>query len=64
LKVGLAVQKQALELGVNVYPGGGSIDGIRGDHVLIAPPYTVTEAEIVTIVSVVLEAYRKVVSRL
>jgi adenosylmethionine-8-amino-7-oxononanoate aminotransferase len=64
LKVGLAVQKQALELGVNVYPGGGSIDGIRGDHVLIAPPYTVTEAEIETIVSVVLEAYRKVVSRL
>lgn len=64
LKVGLAVQKQALELGVNVYPGGGSIDGIRGDHVLIAPPYTVTEAEIKTITSVVLEAYIKVVSRL
>jgi adenosylmethionine-8-amino-7-oxononanoate aminotransferase len=64
LKVGLAVQKQALELGVNVYPGAGSIDGIKGDHVLIAPPYTVTEAEIETITSVVLEAYRKVVSRL
>jgi adenosylmethionine-8-amino-7-oxononanoate aminotransferase len=64
LKVGLAVQKQALELGVNVYPGGGSIDGVRGDHVLIAPPYTVTEAEIKTITSVVLKAYMKVVSRL
>jgi adenosylmethionine-8-amino-7-oxononanoate aminotransferase len=64
LKVGLAVQKQALELGVNVYPGGGSIDGIKGDHVLIAPPYTVTEAEIETITAVVLEAYRKIVPRL
>lgn len=64
LKVGLSVQRQALELGVNIYPGGGGIDGVKGDHVLIAPPYTVTEAEIETITSVVLEAYRTVVSRL
>jgi adenosylmethionine-8-amino-7-oxononanoate aminotransferase len=64
LKFGLSVQRQALELGVNVYPGSGSIDGVKGDHVLIAPPYTVTEAEIETIASVVLESYRQVVSRL
>jgi adenosylmethionine-8-amino-7-oxononanoate aminotransferase len=64
LKVGLAVQRQALEFGVNIYPGGGSIDGIKGDHVLIAPPCTVTGPEIETITSVVLEAYKQVVSRL
>jgi adenosylmethionine-8-amino-7-oxononanoate aminotransferase len=64
LKVGLAVQRQALELGVNIYPGGGGIDGIKGDHVLIAPPYTIAAAEIETITSVILEAYRQVVSRI
>jgi len=64
LEFGLAVQKQALELGVNVYPGAGGIDGVKGDHVLIAPPYTATEAEIETITSVVLQAYKMVVSRL
>jgi adenosylmethionine-8-amino-7-oxononanoate aminotransferase len=29
---------------------GGTIDGFRGDHYIIAPPYIVTEAEIDTIV--------------
>ena len=36
--------------GLIVYPGGGTIDGKRGDHVLLAPPYIVTRAEIETIV--------------
>lgn len=64
LMVGLSVQRQALKLGVNIYPGGGGVDGVKGDHVLIAPSYTVTQAEIETIGSIVLKAYRKVVSRL
>jgi len=25
------------------YPTGGTIDGVRGDHVLLAPPYIVDE---------------------
>ena len=32
-----------------VYPMGGTIDGVRGDHVLLAPPFIV-DAEIDTIV--------------
>ncbi|MFB6211605.1 MAG: aspartate aminotransferase family protein [Halobacteriales archaeon] len=32
----------ALTHGVTVYPGGGSVDGTRGDHVLITPPLTIT----------------------
>ena len=27
--------------GLAVYPMGGTIDGTRGDHVLLAPPYIV-----------------------
>ena len=32
--------------GLLCYPGGGTIDGTSGDHVLLAPPYIVDEAHI------------------
>lgn len=53
VKFGSRVQERAFELGVAIYPGAGTVDGKRGDHVLIAPPYTVTEAELQSIVAVV-----------
>ena len=33
-----------------VYPMGGTIDGRRGDHVLLAPPFIVADAELEMIV--------------
>ena len=36
--------------GLMVYPMGGTVDGQRGDHVLLAPPFIVTPAEIDAIV--------------
>ncbi|KIW04881.1 hypothetical protein, variant [Verruconis gallopava] len=33
-----------------LYPGSGTVDGRRGDHVLLSPPFTVTEADVETIV--------------
>jgi adenosylmethionine-8-amino-7-oxononanoate aminotransferase len=50
MKLHERVKRAALERGLAVYPMGGTIDGKQGDHVLIAPPYTVTAAEIDTIV--------------
>lgn len=35
----------ALDNGITVYPGGGAVDGVNGDHVLVTPPLTITEAE-------------------
>ena len=32
--------------GVMIYPGTGSADGWQGDHIILAPAYNVTEAEI------------------
>ena len=32
------------------YPMGGTIDGRRGDHVLLAPPYIVEDAHVAEIV--------------
>ena len=41
----------AMEEGLLVYPGSGTVDGVEGDHLLIAPPYTVTETEVDEIVT-------------
>jgi hypothetical protein len=47
-----AVLKQkAMEKGLMVYPMGGTIDGQRGDHVLLAPPFIATAADLSEIVS-------------
>lgn len=34
-----------MRLGLCVYPGGGTVDGARGDHVLLAPPFNMTDAD-------------------
>lgn len=36
-----------------VYPGSGTADGADGDHIILAPPYTVTADDIEYIVSTV-----------
>jgi adenosylmethionine-8-amino-7-oxononanoate aminotransferase len=36
--------------GLMVYPMGGTIDGLLGDHVLVAPPFIVNGEQIGTIV--------------
>lgn len=42
----------AFERGVIFYPGAGSVDGVQGDHVLIAPPFVITEEEIDEMVNI------------
>jgi adenosylmethionine-8-amino-7-oxononanoate aminotransferase len=44
------VKSEALARGLMCYPNAGTIDGVRGDHVLLAPPYVVTDAELELIV--------------
>ena len=60
VEFGLRVQRKAFELGVAVYPGVATVDGVRGDHVLIAPPYTIGEEELETIVDRMAKAYKEV----
>ena len=40
------IKAEAMKLGLLCYPMGGTLDGARGDHVLIAPPYIVSEAQL------------------
>ncbi|WP_428676831.1 aspartate aminotransferase family protein [Reyranella sp.] len=50
LKLHAKVKKAAMARGLMVYPMGGTIDGQRGDHVLLAPPFIVTAEQIGDIV--------------
>jgi len=50
-KLQARIKQQAMTEGLICYPGGGTADGEAGDHVLIAPPFNVTDAEIETIVA-------------
>jgi adenosylmethionine-8-amino-7-oxononanoate aminotransferase len=45
----------AFERGLLIYPGGGTIDGRNGDHILLAPPYNVTDDELERIVDLLAE---------
>lgn len=44
-QVAQRVHLAALQEGLTVYPGTGSVDGVLGDHILLAPPYIISAAE-------------------
>lgn len=44
------IKKAAMDEGLICYPGGGTIDGRLGDHVLLAPPYILEDEHIPLIV--------------
>jgi adenosylmethionine-8-amino-7-oxononanoate aminotransferase len=50
LKLNALVKAAAMERGLLCYAMGGTIDGRHGDHLLLAPPYIVTDAELEAIV--------------
>jgi hypothetical protein len=48
LKFAERVRDAAASRGVLVYPVQGCVDGLSGDHVLIAPPAVITEEQILS----------------
>ena len=62
LKVNIQVANQAFKRGLITYPGNGGVDGIHGDHILLAPPFTITEGQIDEMVGI-LEASMTHVAR-
>ena len=46
LRVNAKLKKAAFEAGLICYPMGGTIDGRRGDHVLLAPPFIIEDEQI------------------
>jgi adenosylmethionine-8-amino-7-oxononanoate aminotransferase len=51
LRLHADVKRECMACGLMVYPMGGTIDGRRGDHVLLAPPFIATEADLSQITS-------------
>ncbi|MBX9588236.1 MAG: aspartate aminotransferase family protein [Hyphomonadaceae bacterium] len=49
-KLHARIKQQAMRRGLMVYPMGGTLDGVRGDHVLLAPPFIVDARDIDTII--------------
>jgi adenosylmethionine-8-amino-7-oxononanoate aminotransferase len=50
LKLHARVKAEAMQRGLMCYPMGGTIDGQHGDHVLLAPPFISTRADLDAIV--------------
>ena len=46
LRLNARLKKEALAAGLMCYPMGGTLDGVRGDHVLLAPPFIVEETQL------------------
>jgi adenosylmethionine-8-amino-7-oxononanoate aminotransferase len=49
-KLHARIKREAMARGLMVYPMGGTVDGARGDHVLLAPPFIIDSGAIDTIV--------------
>jgi adenosylmethionine-8-amino-7-oxononanoate aminotransferase len=45
-RINARLKLKALDNGLMCYPMGGSLDGVAGDHVMLAPPYIITEAQL------------------
>ena len=46
LKVNARIKAEAMARGLICYPGGGTVDGKSGDHILLAPPFIVSAVEL------------------
>lgn len=45
-RIAARIKQAAMDEGLICYPYAGTVDGTRGDHVLLAPPFIITENQI------------------
>jgi len=56
LALNVRIKKHAFARGLICYPGGGGADGVRGDHVLLAPPFIIDNQQVGELVSLLGDA--------
>ncbi len=56
IKLNDKIKQEAFDRGLACYPMGGTIDGVRGDHVILAPPYISTADEVERMVAILGDA--------
>ncbi|GAB4286517.1 MAG: aspartate aminotransferase family protein [Deferrisomatales bacterium] len=52
MRAAQTVGDEAFRQGLIVYPGNGGADGLRGDHLLVCPPFVIAEEEIELLVGI------------
>lgn len=55
------IKKASFEAGLACYPMGGTIDGKQGDHILLAPPFIISDEQIDEVVGKLDIAIKKVI---
>ncbi len=50
LQIHAKIKRQAMDRGLMCYPMGGTIDGKRGNHILLAPPFIIEDSHVEEIV--------------
>jgi len=61
-KIHAKIKQEAMARGLMCYPMGGTIDGARGDHVLLAPPFIIDAAQTDQVVGLLAQAFDAVLS--
>jgi adenosylmethionine-8-amino-7-oxononanoate aminotransferase len=56
------IKQLAMDGGLICYPGGGTVDGISGDHVMLAPPFIINSDHILEITDKLLAAINQAIS--
>jgi adenosylmethionine-8-amino-7-oxononanoate aminotransferase len=60
LNIAEKIRQACLEETVLIYPTQGCVDGLRGDHILLAPPFTISAEECALIARALQSAVTKV----
>jgi len=63
LKLHARIKREAMALGLMVYPMSGTVDGRCGDHILLAPPFITSEAELGQIVALLKRSVDQAISQ-
>jgi 4-aminobutyrate aminotransferase-like enzyme len=56
LEVAEKVMNTALDKGLIIYAGHGSVDGVMGDHILLGPPLTINRKQIDEMITILKES--------
>lgn len=64
LQIGRRAGAATLERGLVSYPGTGTVDGVMGDHLLYAPPLTISRGEIDELVEILDESLSAVAAEI
>ena len=63
-KLNARINEEMLARGLVLYPMGGTVDGVRGDHIILAPPFNVKDELIGEIVDIFGQAVDAAIAKL